>query len=107
MSELIGTAVSLAPAVIGDEVDALKASLKNGQVLLLENLRFEPGEKSNDPEFSRALAKNIDIYVNDAFGACHRAHASVVGLPSLVGQRAAGFLLIKGSEFPEQGDQRA
>lgn len=99
LRELIGTEVILAPSVIGEDVEGLKASLNDGQVLLLENLRFEPGEKANDPAFTRELARNVDVYVNDAFGACHRAHASVVGLPALVGRKAAGFLLDKEVKF--------
>ncbi|MCJ7680639.1 MAG: phosphoglycerate kinase, partial [Candidatus Aminicenantes bacterium] len=99
LRELSGTEVFLAPSVIGEDVDGLKASLNDGQVLLLENLRFEPGEKANDPAFARELARNVDIYVNDAFGTCHRAHASVVGLPALVGRKAAGFLLDKEVKF--------
>ncbi|MCG2816856.1 MAG: phosphoglycerate kinase [Candidatus Aminicenantes bacterium] len=99
LRELIGTEVFLAPSVLGEDVEGLKASLNDGQVLLLENLRFEPGEKANDPAFARELARNVDIYVNDAFGACHRAHASVVGLPALVGRKAAGFLLDKEVKF--------
>lgn len=99
LSELISREVVLAPDVIGDEVDRMKKDLSEDKVLLLENLRFHPGEKENDPEFSQKLAIGIDCYVNDAFGACHRAHASVVGIPSLVRQSAAGFLVEKEVEY--------
>lgn len=99
LSELISREVLLAPDVIGDEVDRMKEDLNEDKVLLLENLRFHPGEKGNDPEFSQKLAIGIDCYINDAFGACHRAHASVVGIPSLVRQYAAGFLVEKEVEY--------
>jgi len=99
LAELIGQDVTHAPDVVGPEVEGLKNRLSEGQVLLLENLRFYPGEKGNDPEFAQKLAKNIDYYVNDAFGACHRAHASIVGIPAYVEKSAAGFLLSKEVEY--------
>lgn len=99
LSHLIDHQVIFAPDVIGDEVDELKKNLQEGQLLLLENLRFYPGEKANDPEFAQNLAKDVDCYVNDAFGACHRAHASVVGITDHVGKSAAGFLLSKEIEY--------
>jgi len=99
LAELIGQDVTHAPDVIGPEVEGLKNRLSEGQVLLLENLRFYPGEKGNDPEFAQKLAKDIDYYVNDAFGACHRAHASILGIPSYVEKSAAGFLLSKEVEY--------
>ncbi len=99
LSELISREVMLAPDVVGDEVDQMKADLSQDKVLLLENIRFHPGEKGNDPEFSQKLAAGIDGYVNDAFGTCHRAHASVVGIPPLVKQSAAGFLVEKEVEY--------
>jgi len=95
LRELLSTKVILAPDVIGNQVEKLKRELNQGDILLLENLRFYPGEKANDPTFAQALASNIEAYVNDAFGACHRAHASIVGLPQLVAQKGAGFLLEK------------
>lgn len=95
LNNLLPTKVTLAPDVIGEKVEKLKLELKPGELLLLENLRFYPGEKENDPAFAQALASKIDVYVNDAFGACHRAHASMVGLPQFVAQAGAGFLLEK------------
>lgn len=93
LSQLITEDVFLAPDVIGDEVEKRKEILEARQVLILENLRFYEGEKKNDPEFARNLAKGIDYFVNDAFGACHRAHASIVGIPQYVKKSAAGFLV--------------
>ena len=90
---LIGREVIFAPDCVGDEVDRLKAGLKDGQVLLLENLRFREGETKNDPQFSRQLAAGIDLFVNDAFGSSHRAHASVVGIVDFVPKCAAGHLM--------------
>ena len=81
LGELLGSDVTLAPAVVGDGVEQLAARLDPGQVLMLENLRFEPGETKNDPGFVDALERLCDVFVNEAFGASHRAHASIVGLP--------------------------
>ncbi|HEK86654.1 MAG: phosphoglycerate kinase [Candidatus Saccharicenans sp.] len=92
---LPGTKVIMAPDVIGDEVNHLKSNLKDGQILLLENVRFYKQETDNDPEFSRKLAEGCDVFINDAFGSCHRAHASVVGVASFIKQKAAGYLLLK------------
>ncbi len=93
LSTLVGTEVKLAPAGVGDDVAALAHGLQPGEVLLLENIRFEPGETSNDPELAAALAGLADVYVNDAFGAAHRAHASTAGVARLYSDRAAGLLL--------------
>jgi len=92
-----GFDVTLAPGVTGEAVEALAQNLKPGQVLLLENLRFDKGETKNKPEFCEALARLADTYVNDAFGAAHRAHASVAGVvPRFPKERtAAGFLMEK------------
>ncbi len=89
---LPGATVTLAPAVVGEDVRALSEELGDGEVLLLENVRFEPGETDNDPELARALAELADLYVNDAFGAAHRAHASTEGVAHLL-PSAAGRLL--------------
>jgi len=99
LGELIGREVVLAPAVIGDEVERLKKGLGDGQALLLENVRFEAQETANDPAFAQKLAQGIDVYVNDAFGACHRAHASVVAITQFVKEKAAGYLLQKEVEY--------
>ena len=99
LSELIHQEVILAPDVIGDEVIKLKKELKENQILLLENLRFHKGETANDPSFAQLLAQEVDCYVNDAFGACHRSHASVVGITQYVKKSAAGFLLKKEIDY--------
>jgi phosphoglycerate kinase len=89
LSELLGQPVTNIPTTIGDEAEATVAGLKDGDVALLENLRFDPREEKNDPEFAQSLARLADIYVNDAFGAAHRAHASTAGvaehLPAYLG----------------------
>jgi phosphoglycerate kinase len=92
LQELTDAKVTLAPGVVGEEVRALTEELGDGDVLLLENVRFEQGETSNDPEFARALAELADLYVNDAFGVAHRAHASSEGVAHLL-PSAAGRLL--------------
>jgi len=99
LADYIPPEVLLAPDITGEEVAEMKRGLKENQVLLLENLRFHPGEKANDPSFAQQLAQDIDYYVNDAFGACHRAHASVVGITEYVEKSAAGFLVEKEVEY--------
>ncbi|MGH3048794.1 MAG: phosphoglycerate kinase [Gaiellaceae bacterium] len=93
LRDLLGAPVQMAPAVVGDEVVAMASGLARGEILLLENVRFEPGETNNDPHLAAALAALADVYVDDAFGAAHRAHASTVGAAQLLQQRAAGLLL--------------
>jgi len=93
LAELTGAEVTLAPGVVGKEVTALAEQLRDGDVLMLENLRYELGETQNDPELARALAELAEIYVDDAFGAAHRAHASVEGVTHHVPEVAAGRLL--------------
>ncbi len=93
LSQLLSQNVDIAPDCTGEDVENMKSSLKPGHVLLLENLRFDKGEKANDDDFARSLASGIDIFINDAFAACHRAHASIVGVPKHVKKAAAGFLL--------------
>ena len=95
LTELLGIEVRMAPDCVGPEVLAMAEALKPGEVLLLENLRFHPGETKNDPDFSRELAKLGQIYVNDAFGASHRAHASVVGVTEYIKDCCGGLLLKK------------
>jgi len=92
LRELTDAKIAFAPAVVGEQVRALTEGLAEGEVLVLENVRFEPGETSNDPEFARALAELADLYVNDAFGAAHRAHASTEGIAHVL-PSAAGRLL--------------
>lgn len=95
LAELLGREVKLAPDCIGPEVQAMAEALKPGDVLLLENLRFHAGETKNDPDFSRELAALGQVYVNDAFGASHRAHASVVGVTEYMDECCGGLLLKK------------
>lgn len=99
LAALIGREVRLAPDCIGDETEAMVAALQPGEVLLLENLRFHQEETDNAPEFAKKLARLADVYINDAFAASHRAHASVAGVPGLVGERGAGFLLQTEMDF--------
>ena len=99
LSELIPQEVILAPDVIGEEVLKLKKELKEDQALLLENLRFHKGETANDSSFAQLLAQEVNYYVNDAFGASHRSHASVVGIAQYVEKSAAGFLLKKEVDY--------
>ncbi len=80
---------------IGSEVEQQANALKSGEILLLENLRFHPEEEKNDPVFAQALAKLADVYVDDAFGAAHRAHASIEGITHFVSVKAAGYLMDK------------
>ena len=87
--------VRFADDCVGPEVEKLAAGLTPGEVLLLENLRFHAGEEENEPGFARGLASLADVYVNDAFGSSHRAHASITGVPALVAEKGAGFLLEK------------
>ena len=101
LAELLGQEVTLAEECIGDGIELMVQSLKNGQILLLENLRFYPGEEANDPEFSRRLAKLGQIYINDAFGTAHRKHASTYGVPSLILERGMGLLVAKELKFLE------
>jgi phosphoglycerate kinase len=92
LRELTGAPVAFAPEVVGPRVRKLTEDLAEGEILVLENVRFEPGETANDPELARALAELADVYVNDAFGAAHRAHASTTGVARLL-PCAAGRLL--------------
>ena len=92
LSRILGLPVQTATDCVGPKVEAQVAGLQPGQILLLENLRFHPEEEKNDPQFSKALARLGDLYVNDAFGTAHRAHASTAGAAELL-PAAAGFLL--------------
>ena len=101
LQRLLGKEVTFAPDCIGTAVEGLVARMKPGDVMLLENLRFHPGEEKNDEAFSRALASLGDVYINDAFGAAHRAHASIVGITKFIKVAAAGYLLKKEVEYLE------
>ena len=95
LGELLAKPVQFAPDCVGPEVEKMVAALKPGDVLLLENLRFHAEEEKNDPGFAKQLAALCDVYINDAFGAAHRAHASTAGIVAHVKQAAAGFLMQK------------
>jgi phosphoglycerate kinase len=99
LSELLGKPVGFAPDCIGPEVENLVNAMKEGDVLLLENLRFHKEEEKNDEEFSKSLARFTDVYINDAFGTAHRAHASTAGIARFVSTAVAGFLLKKEIEY--------
>ena len=94
LGELLGMPVTLVPAVVGPRVEEAVASLRHGDVAMLENLRFEPGETTDDPAFATNLVSGFDAYVNDAFGASHREHASIVGPPRVL-PSAGGRLLVR------------
>ncbi|MEO1334880.1 MAG: phosphoglycerate kinase, partial [Myxococcota bacterium] len=95
LAALLQREVVFADDCVGDGVRKNIVDLRDGQVLLLENLRFQPGEEKNDEEFARALAEGVDVYVNDAFGTAHRAHASTTGMVRFVRDASAGFLMQK------------
>ncbi len=99
LSELLAQDVILADDCVGDGVRKLVKDLKDGQVLLLENLRFHPEEEKNDEAFCKELAALCDVWVNDAFGTAHRAHASTAGMARFVKEKAAGFLIQKEVEY--------
>ncbi|BAY76055.1 phosphoglycerate kinase [Nostoc linckia NIES-25] len=99
LSELLGQEVVKTDDSIGDEVAAKVGALENGQVLLLENVRFYPEEEKNNPEFAQKLAANADFYVNDAFGTAHRAHASTEGVTKFLSPSVAGYLVEKELEY--------
>lgn len=95
LNELLGGKVTMANDVIGEDAQAKVAALKNGEAVLLENVRFHKEEEKNDPEFAKKLASFADIFVNDAFGTAHRAHASTEGISHFVKTSVAGFLIEK------------
>jgi len=95
LAQLLGKNVQFAPDCVGPAVEKMVADLKDGDVLLLENLRFHAEEEKNDPAFAKQLAALCDVYINDAFGTAHRAHASTAGIAAYVKQSAAGFLMQK------------
>ena len=99
LSRLLGKGVTFVEDCIGGAVQTAVDAMKNGDVLLLENLRFHAGEEKNDAAFAKELASHCDLYVNDAFGAAHRAHASTAGITKFVKQSAAGLLMEKELEY--------
>ena len=99
LAELVGHPVNKTDALVGDSVETAVAEMNEGDVLLLENTRFHPGETANDPVLSKALGELGDVYVSDAFGAVHRAHASTVGVTKNIAQCATGFLVEKEVAF--------
>ena len=99
LNELLGNKVTLANDVIGEDAKKKVAALKNGYAVLLENVRFHKEEDKNDPEFAKALAQFADVYVNDAFGTAHRAHASTAGVADYCKTNVAGFLIEKEIEL--------
>jgi phosphoglycerate kinase len=99
LSELLGRQIAFADDCLGPEAQAKVSALQDGDVVLLENLRFHPEEEKNDKVFAQQLASLCDLYVNDAFGTAHRAHASTVGITKYVSQSAAGLLMEKELEY--------
>ena len=102
LGSILGQTVKLAPDCIGEPTAALRAALQPGEVLILENTRFYPAEEANEPEFARQLAASADIFVNDAFGTAHRAHASTEGVTHFVKQSAMGFLMERELKYLQQ-----
>lgn len=99
LSELLGQPVTLTKDCIGAEAKASIQNLQAGQVLLLENVRWHPEEEKNDAAFAKELAEGCDVYVNDAFGTAHRAHASTAGVAAYLSPKVAGFLMQKELEY--------
>lgn len=99
LSEILDIDVFFADELLSDVPLVLSPSLKKNQLILLENLRFHPGEKLNDVNLAKELAKNVDVYVNDAFGVCHRKHTSLSALPECVPKKCIGFLIQKEMEM--------
>lgn len=106
LSQLLERTVALAPDCVGAEVAAQAAALQPGQVLLLENVRFHPEEEQNEPTFAQCLAALGDAYVNDAFGAAHRAHASTEGVPRWLGAGASGLLMEREISYLDEALRR-
>ena len=99
LAEKLGTPILFLEDCVGEEIQSAVNSLRDGQVALLENLRFHKGETENDPDFSSSLANLADVFVNDAFGTAHRAHASTFGVPSILADKVSGYLIAKELEF--------
>ncbi|MCD8070804.1 MAG: phosphoglycerate kinase [Akkermansiaceae bacterium] len=101
LGELLGKPVTFVPEAIGEQAAAARTAMKDGDVLLLENVRFYPGEKKNDPDFAKALLGEATLYVNDAFGTAHRAHASTEGVTHFAEKSAMGLLVERELEYLE------
>ncbi len=99
LAQLLGKPVQLAPDCVGPDTEAMVTAMKDGEILMLENLRYHMQEQENDPTFAQQLASIADVYVNNAFAVSHRAHASVVGITEFIKEKAAGFLLEKELEY--------
>ena len=99
LAELLAQDVTLADEPVGDGARKVVSDLRDGQIAMLENLRFHPGEEANDEAFARTLASYADVYVNDAFGTAHRAHASTAGMVKFVAVKGAGFVMAKEIDF--------
>lgn len=99
LANLIGRPVLFLEECMGSKVEDAVSQMQDGNIVLLENLRYHQGEEKNDPEMAAALARLADVYVNDAFGTAHRAHASTAGVPALVKEKAPGFLVEKELKF--------
>ena len=99
LAELLGTDVVLADEPVGDGARKVVSDLRDGQIAMLENLRFHAGEEANEEQFARTLASYCDVYVNDAFGTAHRAHASTAGMVKFVAEKGAGFVMAKEIDF--------
>ena len=99
LAELLDVEVALADEPVGDGARKVVSDLRDGQIAMLENLRFDPGEEANDETFARTLASYCDVYVNDAFGTAHRAHASTAGMVKFVAYKGAGYVMAKEIDF--------
>ncbi len=99
LAELLELDVALADEPVGDGARKVVSDLRDGQIAMLENLRFHPGEEANDEQFARTLASYCDVYVNDAFGTAHRAHASTTGMVKHVAEKGAGFVMAREIDF--------
>ena len=99
LAELLQLEIALADEPVGDGARKVVSDLRDGQIAMLENLRFDPGEEANDETFARTLASYCDVYVNDAFGTAHRAHASTSGMVKFVAEKGAGYVMAKEIDF--------
>ena len=99
LSEKLSLPVTFLNDCVGEEVDRAVENMQEGQIILLENLRYHKGETSNDIEFARMLASHAEVFVNDAFGTAHRAHASTFGVAELLPVKVSGYLIAKELEF--------